>query len=516
MTSPSIGTSSDMEADTNAEVTFPALDHAAVANVAQRWPEIAVANASGDSRRLRRNGLNFWSAGALEDAAIALGLAARLTPGNPALLTDLGSVLFALGRKREAVPILHASVKLDPGQMQAWITLASAHRELGAADQAGEAYRAALMLNDNAVEALVGLGLLLAERHRLAEAADLLVRANHLGVEDPAMLACLGQVSYQLGEFSRARGALRRAAEELHQFRPIVEKYAEALLVDIARVHPIREACDAAADVLGGDAAALDRAQRRAFQTLCVFGPSQAALQLADVILTQSPDDPIIAYHRDALAGLTHARSPDRYVKKCFDEFAERFDNHLVEILDYRIPEKAGRLLADQGRAYHRALDLGCGTGLAGPYARACGAREVVGVDLSPRMLGKAAERHCYTELREVEAVSYLRGSSHQFDLVLCLDVLVYFGELDTLFDSLAPRMLPGGDLIISFETGAQFPFILAPSGRFVHAADYVAAMSRKHFDIVESLSTPIRLEANRPVAGALQLLRRLPQSHSE
>lgn len=110
MTNPSIGPSSDMEADTIAEVTFPPLDHAAVANIEQRWPEIAVANASGDGRRLRRNGLSLWAAGALEDAAIALGLAARFAPRNPALLTDLGSVLSALGRKSEAVPILHASL----------------------------------------------------------------------------------------------------------------------------------------------------------------------------------------------------------------------------------------------------------------------------------------------------------------------------------------------------------------------------------------------------------------------
>lgn len=505
-----------MKANSTAEEILPPLDPAAVASIGQRWPEIAVATASGDARLLRRSGLALWSFGALEGAAVVLGLAARSAPRNPSLLTDLGSVLIALGRNSEAVRILHASLALDSEQVQARITLANAHRELGAADKAEDSYRAALMLNPGAVEALVGLGLLLAEQHRLTEAADLLVRANQLGVEDPAMLACLGQVSYQLGEFSRARVALRRAAEELHQFRPIVEKYAEALLVDIARVHPIREACDATADILGEDTAALDRVQRRAFQTLCIYGPSHAALELADVILVRSPDDPIIAFHRDALAGLTHARSPDGYVKKCFDEFAERFDTHLVEVLDYRIPEKAGRLLAKQGRVYHRALDLGCGTGLAGPCARACGARDVVGVDLSPRMLAKAAERHCYSELCEEEVVAYLRGCTDQFDLVLCLDVLVYFGELDALFDSLAPRMVPGGDLVISYETGTQFPFVLASSGRFVHTTDYVAAVSRKHFEIVESLTTPIRLEANRPVAGALQLIRRLPQPRSE
>lgn len=510
------GTSGDMENDAIAEEILPPLDPAAVTNIEQGCLEIAVANASGDIRYLRRNGLTLWSTGALEDAAIVLGLAARHAPRNPLILTDLGSVLFALCRMSEAVAILRASLTLDPAQVHARITLASAYRELGVTEKAENAYRAALMLNDNAVEAVVGLGLLLAERHRLTEAADLLMRANQLGVEDPAMLACLGQVSYQLGDFSRARLALGQAAKELRQFRPIIEKYAEALLVDIARVHSIKEACDATADVLGDDTAALDRVQRRAFQTLCIYGPSQAALEFAELILTRSPDDPIIAFHRDALASLTPARSPDGYIKKCFDEFAERFDSHLVEVLDYRVPEKAGRLLAKQARAYHRALDLGCGTGLAGPYARGCGARDVVGVDLSPRMLAKAAERDCYSELREEEIVSYLRGNTDQFDLVLCLDVLVYFGELETLFDVLAPRIAPGGDLAISFETGTQFPFILATSGRYVHTTGYVAAVARKHFETVESLPTPIRLEANRHVAGALQLLRRLPLSRYE
>lgn len=77
-----------------------------------------MSTASGDARGLRRNDLALWSAGALEGAAIARGLAERHVSRNPRLLTDPGSVLLTLGCKNEAVRILHTSLTLDPEDVQ--------------------------------------------------------------------------------------------------------------------------------------------------------------------------------------------------------------------------------------------------------------------------------------------------------------------------------------------------------------------------------------------------------------
>jgi predicted TPR repeat methyltransferase len=488
---------------------WPLPDPVAAAQLHERLPGLAEADVSGDVRYLRRSGLALWGAGALSEAYYTLKLAALHEPGNPSLLADIGSVLFAQGRLTESIQILKHSLALDAQQLQVWVTVANIHRETGASAEAEDAYRAALMLCPDAIEPLAGLGLLLAEQHRHVAAAGFLQRAVELGADDPALFACLGQLYYQLGDFSKARVALQKSVVQLHQCQPIVEKYAEALLVETTRAETAHRACKVAAAALDNAPAAIDRVERRAFQTLCVYGPAGAALDLARAILARCPDDPIISYHHDALAGQPHMRSPDIYVKTCFDRFSDHFDSHLVDVLDYRIPEKAGTLLASQRRRYERVLDLGCGTGLAAPFAMACGAIDLVGVDLSPGMLTKAAERRCYSELREVEAGRYLRTSDDVFDLVLCLDVLVYFGDLDAFFHALVPRVAIGGDVVISFETSTVAPFTLAPSGRFAHAEAYVEALIEPDFETIAVQATPIRLEANRPVPGSLYLLRR-------
>src|SRR3954465_5371745 len=59
------------------------------------------------------------------------------------------------------------------------------------------------------------------------------------------------------------------------------------------------------------------------------------------------------------------------YVRALFDDYAPRFDKHLVRNLNYRGPELIAaalrRACAFRGAAFRfrRALDLGCGTGLA-------------------------------------------------------------------------------------------------------------------------------------------------------
>lgn len=483
-------------------------DAGAGSELSLRTPGLADAVAAGDARALRRYGIAFWAAGQLHDACTCLSHAVNAAPDLAEVISDLGAITLALGDADRAATLLRRSLQLHARQPQAWISLAHAHRQCARAAEAEDAYRAALMLNPEAVEALSGLGLLLAEANRRTEAVNVLCKARNLGLNDPMLLACLGQLQYQLGDFTAARCTLADAARDLSQ-KPVMEKYAEAFLVDRARRDPLLPALRDTAEILDNDIEALDRVSRRAFQVLCVYGPQSAASQLADAILMRAPDDPIVAFHRDALAGIAHLHVPPRYLKACFDHFAERFETHLVDVLDYRIPEKAGVLAGSQGRRYSRVLDLGCGTGLAAAHALALGAEHLVGVDISAGMLAVAARRVCYTTLHEAEAVAFLNACNDTFDLVLCLDVLVYFGDLQPLFRALAARAAPGGDVIVSFETGSASPYALAPSGRFMHTLPYLAEVSAPNFVCVQSNATTVRLEANRPVPGCLQLLRR-------
>src|ERR1700719_5185416 len=86
---------------------------------------------------------------------------------------------------------------------------------------------------------------------------------------------------------------------------------------------------------------------------------------------------------------------PPAYVRALFDQYAPRFETALVDDLGYRGPALlfkavlATRLAVKKPAFFKRAIDLGCGTGLAATAF----AREVdhfIGIDLSPRMIEKA------------------------------------------------------------------------------------------------------------------------------
>jgi predicted TPR repeat methyltransferase len=65
----------------------------------------------------------------------------------------------------------------------------------------------------------------------------------------------------------------------------------------------------------------------------------------------------------------------------------------------------------------------------------------LTGVDIAPRMLDKARERNAYGALIESEAIAYLTSGIAPFDLIVALDVLIYFGDLGALFEAVASRL---------------------------------------------------------------------------
>jgi predicted TPR repeat methyltransferase len=124
-------------------------------------------------------------------------------------------------------------------------------------------------------------------------------------------------------------------------------------------------------------------------------------------------------------------------------------------------------------------------------------------------MLEKAAARQRYDHLVEAELVSFLAGAHTTFDLIFVADVLIYFGDLAELLAQAARRIEAGGLFACSIETTDRADFALLPSGRFAHRLSYILDLSQRDFILLETVATTIRLEANRPVAGALVVLQR-------
>jgi predicted TPR repeat methyltransferase len=172
--------------------------------------------------------------------------------------------------------------------------------------------------------------------------------------------------------------------------------------------------------------------------------------------------------------------APAAFVRGLFDEYAERFEQDLVDTLHYRGHEQVCKPLAALHPApFASALDLGCGSGLAAPLLRPSTAR-LVGVDLSPRMIERAAAGKLYDELHVAEAVRWLRSTSERHDLVVACDVFIYLGDLAPMFEAVARVLARGGVFAFTVEEGhADAGYDLLPTLRYTHSEAWLRELAR-------------------------------------
>ena len=248
-------------------------------------------------------------------------------------------------------------------------------------------------------------------------------------------------------------------------------------------------------------------------------GRADAAIEAYRRTLAFDPDDIFGATLKLAILGdvATPDRPPSRYVERLFDDYADRFESALVEKLDYSVPQKLAALIASTGRRYERAVDLGCGTGLLGPEIRGRVDR-LEGFDLSQNMLVKAAEKQVYDSLAQADLslapdLSGLFGDAarHRADLVTAADVLMYLGNLESVFAIIGELAASGADIAFSVEdAGDGEGFHLAPSLRYAHSESYVRALLAGHgLQILATVKSVIRKDGGKPVSGILFLTRK-------
>jgi predicted TPR repeat methyltransferase len=213
------------------------------------------------------------------------------------------------------------------------------------------------------------------------------------------------------------------------------------------------------------------------------LGDLDAAAQAFQATLAADPADAQGAMARLALIGRGDAPTalPQAYVARLFDEYAPRFDAHLIRNLGYRAPA----LIADAlsaiapGHRFASALDLGCGTGLMGEALRGRVGR-LVGVDLSAAMITKARERGIYHALVVDDATKLMRERPRVFDLIVAADALVYIGDLAPVFAAVGTALAAEGVFAFSVETYEGDGFKLEPTMRFAHGRPYIEATAKK------------------------------------
>lgn len=334
------------------------------------------------------------------------------------------------------------------------------------------------------------LGVVLEKQGKMKEAVDAFERANE---KDPLNVQILLNLSRSLKSVKRPA----RAAEVL------------ASVIKLQPDHPAAH-------------------QKRA-SLLRSLGRKEEALAELRQHLRLHPSDSETLFWISALTGTAAdmPAMPQHMVAGLFDQYAEKFDNHLVNQLSYQTPQLIMSMLSLHvpAEGWQRAADLGCGTGLMGPLVRAHVTGQLEGVDLSAGMVEQARQRGCYDALQVAELVEHLQastsGSKCPYDLLVAADVFVYIGDLAPVLNAAATSSRPGCVFAFSVEQaeacssskGGQqecAPYTLTLTGRYAHSAGYVKQVAESTGWEVVGLSVDmLRMNAGVPVMGHLCMLKR-------
>lgn len=108
-----------------------------------------------------------------------------------------------------------------------------------------------------------------------------------------------------------------------------------------------------------------------------------------------------------------------------------------------------------------KVIDLGCGYGWFCRHIREQGAEQVIGLDVSEKMLEKARSMTSDPAIEyRREDLEHLQLPIEQYNLVYSSLTLHYLKALPALFDQVYQSLLPGGHFVFS----AEHPIFTAPA----------------------------------------------------
>ncbi|CAN5717916.1 tetratricopeptide repeat protein [soil metagenome] len=411
-------------------------------------------------------------ANGLDDAETVYARILALVPDHADALHFMGVLQHQRGRSEDALRLIRRSIEVN-GDVADWHNnLGNVLLETGRVDDAAEAYEEAVRRDPKRADFYNNLGVLRREQNRLADSEAAYRRAIEL---DP--------------KYTDAHTNLGGLLQALLRNEEALEALCKALVLKPRH----------------------GRARQALGMAHYMLGHFEEAAQVYRDWLKDEPGSPEALHHLAACSGeAVPARAADAYVDSVFDGFADSFDAKLA-VLNYRAPELIAQALpALVGEPLRdlTVLDAGCGTGLCGPLL-APYAKRLVGVDLSSRMLARAAPRQVYDALIKGELTAFIEAEPAQsYDLVVSADTLCYFGDLTAVAHGVARALRPGGWLVFTVESvpddeAGNDDFHLNPHGRYSHRADYlIEVLGKAGLVVGEVQPVHLRMEAARPVEG--------------
>jgi len=167
-----------------------------------RWPN--------DAMLFHELAVAARAAGRSTEAMNAEQAALAIEPNLPSAHNGVGLLMTDAGRHAEAASAFESAAKGDPTNAEYWVNLANARAAAQQPRAAEEAYRRAMQIDSRSPDAANGLGVLLVQQGRAAEAIPWFERALE---SSPAFVEArlnLGIAYQESGQRDRARDAYRQ------------------------------------------------------------------------------------------------------------------------------------------------------------------------------------------------------------------------------------------------------------------------------------------------------------------
>lgn len=419
------------------------------------------------------DGVAHFEARRLDEAERCFLASLQRLPGRASTRINLAATRLALGRPAEALAELEAVLAEEPQHLDAWCQRAAALAELGRDAEAMACADHVLALDPDNRVAWHRRGLALERLRRFDEARPAFERLLAL---EPGH----AEAWFRLGQILQRQGRLADALDCQDKVVALAPAHAAAWSQRGSLLEALGRGAEAAA----------------AFERAIALGADAELHRFFIAALNGRGDAPA---------------APRAYVQALFDDYADGFDRHLVDVLGYRGHLQLVAPLAElQPGGFAAALDLGCGTGLCGPLLRPL-ARRLEGVDLSPAMLERAAALGVYDRLHCADLAEHLSRSDAQHDLVLAADVFIYVGALEEVFAGVMRVLQPGGLFCFTVEQADDAQGVaLGAQRRYRHALPYLRALAGQHgLQWLQAQQLPIRQQQAQALAGLYVYLRR-------
>ncbi|MBS4773568.1 MAG: tetratricopeptide repeat protein [Proteobacteria bacterium] len=180
--------------------------------------------------------------------------------------------------------------------------------------------------------------------------------------------------------------------------------------------------------------------------------------------------------------------------EKLFDHFADNYEL-VMQNLGYSAALAVGRIIGDEPADI---VDLGCGTGLLGAALKTP-QNKITGVDISQKMLDKAAAKNVYDRLVKDDIAHFLEHN-RDFDIAVMGDVCGYINDIEKII-----KLLKNKTIVFTIEVTNELPGSVGPDGRYRHNPQYIEKLLRENgFGSIHKEDIVLRHEAGEEVRGMI------------